>query len=265
MTYDSITEFLLAGRHVAVNCADFDIFRRSGSGASWRAEAVNLRKAFFSVLLALAGVLVLVAGVTLGALSAYNDAYSAARHRQDSLALLSEVRHEVDLLSRLVSSYVSTANPRFLIYYYDILAIREGRKPIPPGLSSTYWEQVIGGMLAYTPAPEGSGVSLGARAGQLGFDAGEQAVLRRIYQITEQMKEVEQVAFAATQGLYDPVKQEFVSEAAPQQDYANKLLHEARYLKLRAELAMSVDELIGQVDRRTRDFAGGPVGRTQRG
>jgi signal transduction histidine kinase/DNA-binding response OmpR family regulator/HPt (histidine-containing phosphotransfer) domain-containing protein len=213
---------------------------------------MNLRRAFLSVLLALAGMLLTIGGATFGALSAFNEANAAARHRQDSLALINEVRHEVDLLGRLVSSYVGTANPRYLIYYYDILAIREGTKPAPHGLPATYWEQVIGGGRAHVPLAAGKGVALYDRTSQLGFDASEQAVLKRLYQLTEWMKEIEQVAFAATQGLYDPVKREFVSEASPQHEYANALLHESRYLKLRADLAVAVDELASQVDQRTK-------------
>src|SRR5574343_534352 len=213
---------------------------------------MNLRRAFLSVLLALASMLLIIGGATFGALSAFNEANAAARYRQDSLLLISEVRHEVDLLGRLVSSYVGTANPRYLIYYYDILAIREGRKPAPEGVSATYLEQVIGGKHAHLPLSDGAGVALHERSSQLGFDAGEQAILKRLFQITERMKEIEQIAFAATQGLYDPDKREFVSETTPRHDYANALLHEAHYQKLRADLADTVDELASQVDRRTK-------------
>ena len=213
---------------------------------------MNLRRAFLSVLLALAGMLLTIGGATFGALSAYNEAIAAARQRQDSLALINEVRHEVDLLGRLVSSYVGTANPRFLIYYYDILAIREGRKAVPNALPATYWDQVIGGGRAHVPLVDGKGVALYDRTSQLGFDASEQALLKRLYQLTERMKEIEQIAFAATQGLYDPAKREFVSETSPQHEYANALLHEPRYLKLRADLAVAVDELASQVDQRTK-------------
>ena len=212
---------------------------------------MNLRKVFLSVLLALAGWLVLIGCVTVGALSAYNEAYNAARHRQESLVLMNGIRQEVDLLSRLVSSYVTTANPRFLIYYYDILAIREGSKVSPDAASATYWEQVIGGLRTHVPSPPGPGVALIERTSRLGFDAEEQTLLRRVFLITEQMKEVEQIAFAATQGLYDPVKREVVSEAEPQREFANNLLHEGHYLKLRAELAMAVEDLAKQVDQRT--------------
>ena len=214
---------------------------------------ISLRKALLTVLLALAGMLGMITAATFIALSAYDDAHEAATHRQESLELMVEVRREVDLLSRLVSSYVATANPRFLIYYYDILAIREGSKPALQGVSSTYWEEVVSGMRTYVPPPPGQGTALPERVSRLGFDAVEQGLLQRVFSISEQMKEIEQVAFAATQGLYDPVKGEMVSEAEPQHEFANQLLHESRYLQLRADLAIAVAELSAQVDRRTRE------------
>ncbi|WP_295003312.1 response regulator [uncultured Dechloromonas sp.] len=205
-----------------------------------------------TVLLALGGMLVMISVATLSALSAYTDAHEAARHRQESMELMVEVHREVDLLSRLVSSYVTTANPRYLIYYYDILAIREGSKPPLQGVSATYWEEVVSGMRSYMPPPPGQGDALSQRGSRLGFDAAEQAILQRVFRITDEMKEVEQVAFAATQGLYDPVRKEMVSEAEPQTEFANALLHEPQYLKHRADLAIAVAELSAQVDQRTK-------------
>lgn len=84
---------------------------------AFRQRHLSLRKALLTVLLALGCMLVMISVTTLGALSAYNDAHDAARHRQESMELMVEVHREVDLLSRLVSSYVTTANPRYLIYY----------------------------------------------------------------------------------------------------------------------------------------------------
>ncbi|MFN4326597.1 MAG: response regulator [Azonexus sp.] len=223
------------------------------SGSTGRERRVSLRKALLSVLLALGAMLGMITLATFMALSAYDDAHEAATHRQESLELMVEVRREVDLLSRLVASYVATANPRFLIYYYDVLAIREGRKPPLQGVGAAYWEEVVGGTRPYVPPPPGPGVPLPERAGRLGFDAAEQALLSRVFRLSDDMKEVEQIAFAATQGLYDPVKGEMVSETEPHPEFAGRLLHESRYLKLRADLAIAVAELSAQVDRRTRD------------
>jgi signal transduction histidine kinase/DNA-binding response OmpR family regulator/HPt (histidine-containing phosphotransfer) domain-containing protein len=217
---------------------------------------MNLRKAFLIVSLAMTAMLSLIGGVTFGALSAFNEATAAAQHRQHSMALMVGVHQEVGLLGRLVSSYVMTGNPRFLIYYYDILAIREGSKPRPDALPASYWEQVIAGTRSYVAATSGETMPLVEQTRQLGFDAGEQAVVRRIYQITEQMKQTEQIAFAATQGLYDPAAGEFVSEAEPQRKFASTLLHEPPYLKLRADLALAVEELSSLVDERTANNLG---------
>ena len=104
---------------------------------------MNLRKAFLFVSLSITAMLVLIGVVMLGSLSAFNQAVAVAKQRQESVLLMNEVNHEVDLLGRLVSSYVSTANPRFLLYYYDILAIREGVKPRPENLPPAYWEQAV--------------------------------------------------------------------------------------------------------------------------
>ncbi|KAB2926204.1 MAG: response regulator [Dechloromonas sp.] len=212
---------------------------------------INLRRAFLAVSAALVGMLLLIVVVTLAALSAFNTATDAGRHRQNSLALIHAVQHEVGLLGRLVASYVSTADPRFLIYYYDVLAIREGVKPRPADLPASFWEQVIAGNREYVAPVGGKPQPLTGLAGQLGFDAGEQAVVRRIMQISERMKETEQIAFAATQGLYDQESGEFVSEAEPQREFAARLLHRPAYLKLRADLAVAVEELASLVDQRT--------------
>jgi two-component system, sensor histidine kinase and response regulator len=114
--------------------------------------------------------LLLIAGVTLAALSAFNTAADAGRQRQDSLALIHAVQLEVGLLGRLVSSYVSTADPRFLIYYYDVLAIREGTKPRPRDLPASFWEQVIAGTREYVVPATGEREPLAALAGRLGFE-----------------------------------------------------------------------------------------------
>jgi len=214
--------------------------------------AVKLRQAFLLLSLLLIGVLLLIGGVTLAALSAFKEANAVAYQRQTSLTLMNDVRLEVELLSRLVSSYVSTANPRYLIYYYDILGIREGAKPRPPDQPGAYWDQVLAGLRPYQPPAGGDVLPLIELAGQLGFDAREQGAVSRILGLAEQMKQVEQIAFAATQGLYDPASKEFVSESEPQREFAAKLLHEPDYLRLRADLVEAVEGLTQLVDGRTQ-------------
>jgi hypothetical protein len=52
----------------------------------------------------------------------------------------------MDILARLVRSYVVTRETRYLTYYYAILAIREGEKPaVENGSAASYWDRVIAG------------------------------------------------------------------------------------------------------------------------
>ena len=106
---------------------------------------MNLRRSFLTMACSLSGLLLLIGGITWAALNAFNRTIELERHRQSSLALMGEIHHEVELLGRLVSSFVSTADPRFLHYYYDILAIREGVKARPDSLPAAYWDEVIAG------------------------------------------------------------------------------------------------------------------------
>ena len=110
---------------------------------------MTLRKLFFLVSAAITAMLLAIGGVTLGALGALDAAIQAEQDQRDSTRFVQDLRHEVDLLGRLVSSYVSTADPRFPLYYYDILAVREGSKRAVEKWPASYWEEVVAGMRRY--------------------------------------------------------------------------------------------------------------------
>jgi two-component system, sensor histidine kinase and response regulator len=76
-------------------------------------------------------------------------------------------------------------------------------------------------------------------------------VVRRLQLITERMKETEQIAFAATQGLYDRETGEFVSEAEPQPEFASQLLHQSLYLGPACRSGAGRRRTGAQVDQRT--------------
>ena len=178
----------------------------------------------------------------------------AQDHRQRALVLVQALRQESELLARLVGLYANSGEPRFLLYYYDILAIREGNKPAPEQPNpSIYWEQVIAGDVAHRLPAQGPRASLRERMHSLGFNAAELAALDRVLAANEALKQVEQIAFAATQGLYDPVKQEFISDGQPNRVYARELIDSRDYNRLRLHLSEAIEELLELVDRRTGD------------
>ncbi len=176
------------------------------------------------------------------------------KHRQDAMLLVHDLRLQTDQLSRLVRTYTTTGEARYLMYYYDILAIREGQKPAPLGYnSSTYWDQVISGQISHQIPESGKPQSLSAQMQSMGFGKDEMDSLQTIFAITESMKKIEQIAFAATQGLYDPEKQDFVDDGKPQLEFAIRMVHSEEYNKLTAALSLAVEKLTEITDQRTNN------------
>ncbi len=184
---------------------------------------------------------------------AHVSVLSAQAHRQQAVELMQNLRQETEHLTRLVRAYSSTAETRYLMYYYDILAIRQGEKPAPEHFNpNTYWDRVIAGEIAHVLPERGARVSLAEKMKSLGFSREEFTALNAVLAATDAMKQVEQIAFAATQGLYDPKKQDFVDDGKPQLEYASRIVNGQDYNRLRATLAQAVDELVRLTDARTR-------------
>jgi len=183
---------------------------------------------------------------------AYDGVVNVQKHRQTAMSLANELQQETRQLTLFVRAYTSTAQPRYLMYYYDILAIRQGEKPLPENyIPSAYWDMVIAGEIKHQFPQNGELHSLSNRMKSIGFSEEEFIALDNVFAATEAMKQIEQVAFAATQGLYDPKTEEFVSDGTPRLDFANELVYSQKYNLLKSDLAKSVIELVSMVDNRT--------------
>ncbi len=183
---------------------------------------------------------------------AYDGVVTVQEHRQRAMLLANELRQETEQLTSLVRAYTSTGQTPYLTYYYDILAIRMGEKPQPENyVPDTYWDMAIAGEIQPRFPQNGTQRSLAERMKSLGFSKDELDALSKVFDATEAMKQIEQIAFAATQGLYDPVTQDFVSDGNPHLDFANQQVHSRKYNQLKSHLAKSVMGLISMVDERT--------------
>ncbi len=196
---------------------------------------------------------------------AYNRMMAAQEHRQQSIQVSNELQQETEQLTRLVRAYTITGEPRYLFYYYDILAVRQGEKPAPAMFNpATYWDDVIAGRIQYVPPTQGERHVLTDRMRALGFNAQELKTLGQVFAATEAMKQTEQIAFAATQGLYDPELQDFVSEGTPRLDFASQLVHSKNYSVLKSDLSHAVNTLKEQVSSRTQSEVEQATERLQR-
>ncbi len=215
-------------------------------------ETVKLRQ--FSIFFSLAVILALSANAVsiLKIQQAYNNVTIVQEHRQRAMLLANDLRQETEQLTQLVRAYTSTGQTNYLTYYYDILAIRQGEKPQPENyISGAYWDMAVAGKIPYRIPQNGERHSLVDRMRSLKFSNEEIKALNTVFAETESMKQIEQIAFAATQGLYDPIKKDFVSDGKPNLDFASELVHSQKYNELKADLSISVIDLITLVDKRT--------------
>lgn len=184
---------------------------------------------------------------------AYDSVVSARDHREHSLRLSTELQQETEQLARLVRAYTSTGEARYLLYYYDILAVREGVKAPPAQANPTsYWDAVIAGRIRHAIPADGAKRSVVGLMKSQGFGAAELAALEQVFDATAAMNKVEQTAFAATQGLFNPDTGEFISDGQPRLDYASQLIHSAAYNTLKANQSQAVSALVATTDQRTQ-------------
>ncbi|WP_374482324.1 response regulator [Zoogloea sp.] len=190
--------------------------------------------------------------ISMLVLHAFDRAQAVQDHRVEALRLVEELRRETDTLSRLVRAYSATGETRFLTYYYAILAIREGEAPaVADTEGMTYWDRVIAGQAQFVPGGTGPRVSMRSRMVALGFQGPELETLEKVLTETDGLKTIEQVAFAATQGLYDPQTRTIVSEGETRPDVAIKLVFGRDYDRQRLRVTAAVAELMQRVDQRT--------------
>ena len=186
--------------------------------------------------------------------SAYETSPQVALQREQTGRALEHLRLETDLLRRLVRAYTATGDVNYLLTYYDIYAIRQGEKSSPSVDDvSVYWEDVIAKRRPHVRAEGGTRLSLLDRMKALNLSPAELACLQRVLDATEHLKKTEQVAFAATQGLYDAQHHVFVSEGEPNLAYATQLVYSKSYEQDGADLTRAIADLTRLANARTED------------
>ena len=182
----------------------------------------------------------------------YDSVVAAQDHRQSALELANELHQETEQLARLVRAYTATGEPRYLLYYYDILGVRQGEKAAPDNFNpKSYWDDVIAGRLKHSVPKDGTKRSVADLMKSQGFSNDELLALKRVIDATAEMNKIEQIAFAATQGLYNPETSEFVSDGQPRLDFASKLVNSNAYHLRKADLSSAVAGLVMMTDQRT--------------
>ncbi|GAA1835047.1 hypothetical protein GCM10009836_11740 [Pseudonocardia ailaonensis] len=176
--------------------------------------------------------------VSLAAERSMQDATSAEARRSESLRLAYELRQTSDDLTRMARSYVATADPRYLGWFREILAIRAGTAPRPLGYDGIYWDVVSDPVDnpdgSRRPTAAGPPVAFATLAAQAGFSPRELDLLRTAQSRSDALAQIEERAFTLV--------------GRPE---ASGLLYDADYLHAKAEIMEPIGQVLSLVDTRT--------------
>ncbi len=213
----------------------------------------TLRQLFSSALLCTA-----IAAVFLG-FSIYrvgvagSDLTAAHESRHVSTVLAGELRQSSDDLTRLARTYVVSGDALWEQQYFEVLDIRNGKKPRPPGYEKIYWDFRAANVTPAGPGHEGSSTtgSLMDRMKAAGFSESEFAKLKEAAANSDDLVKTETIAMNLVKGQYEDGQGGFSKKGEPDLARAQAMMHDANYHTYKAKIMKPVDEFLGLLDQRT--------------
>ena len=181
---------------------------------------VTIKKLFGGAFVAL-----LACGGLLGVAGhQYNQAETALARanlaRHSSYLLADELRQSSDDLTRLARTYVVSGDTKWEQQYFEILDIRNGKKPRPAQYEKIYWDFKAAGV---TP-PRGMGKTapLADLMKQAGFTDAEFAKLKEGANNSDDLVKTETVAMNMVKGQFDDGNGGFTTAGAPDLEQARR-------------------------------------------
>ncbi len=210
---------------------------------------MTIKNLFLALLAALTLLLCLVLLSVISLKSASDEVARSADLRYRSYLLADELRQSSDDLTRLARTYAVTGDAKYEKQYFDILDIRNGKKPRPEHYERIYWDFVAAGI--DKPKPDGATASLQALMKEAGFSEQEFAKLKEAQNNSDALVKNETIAMNAVKGLFDDGTGQFTKKGDPDLELARKLTHDENYHKYKAQIMKPVDEFLELLDKRT--------------
>lgn len=189
--------------------------------------------------------LILLASHILGTLDEITE---AERQKYRSLRLANELFQSSEDLTRMARSYVTTGDPVYERLFFEILDIRNGKRPRPKDYLITYWN-VDGPSLSQTL---GDAIPLTDLMRREGFSKRELDLLQQSQKNSDNLVNLEKQAFAAIKGLYDDGYGNFTVARAPDRNFAIDLLFGKRYNAEKARIMAPINQFMHELDNRTQ-------------
>jgi len=168
----------------------------------------------------------------------------ANKLRLQSHLLADELRQSSDDLTRMVRSYVITANPIYKQHFQEILDIRDGKMSRPANYHDIYWDLTLAD--DQRPRPDsGQKIALLDLMRQAGFTEQELAKLATAKANSDKLTRVEFTAMKLIESTAIPTDANRLK--------ASQMVNDAAYHQAKADIMRPIDEFYQLMDRRTLD------------
>lgn len=192
---------------------------------------------------------VVTIGIFVMLMSRYEEIlYEKYEKRYQSYILADELRQSSDDLTRLARTYVVTGDPRYETMYWDVLAIRDGKKPLPENYNRIYWDLVLNP--GDRPRPDTQAIPLRVLMKNAGFTDEEFGKLSEAQNNSDGLVKAETIAMNAVKGLFDDGRGIWVKKE-PDSDMARRIMHDEQYHKYKALIMKPIDDFFVMLDKRT--------------
>ena len=181
---------------------------------------------------------------------AHTEYLLANEARYQSYLLADQLRQSSDDLSRMVRSYVSTGDPLFEQYFWDILAIRNGKKARPEKYNRIYWDLLLGGKKPQLTGDE-KAVSLEQLMHRAGFAEEEFALLKTAQKRSNKLVALENMALHAMKGEFKDSSNNFSKSGAPDPELARQIVFGDEYHSAKEAIMSPINEFFDLIDQRT--------------
>lgn len=172
-------------------------------------------------------------------------------NRYNSYLLTTQLRRSSDELTRLVRTYAATGNPMFEKQFWEVLAIRNGESPLPLHYDRVYWD-FLAVENSTPPYSSGEPVSLNSLMTNAGFTEDEFLLLKKSHKNSDNLVNLEKIAFHAMKGQYLDANGEFSISGTPDQRMAIDILHGTKYHNAKISIMAPINQFYESLDKRTQ-------------
>ena len=211
---------------------------------------MNIRKTFMFLVI---GNGVAIIGLILAYFlyqSAQEEIVTAYDTKYQSYLLADELRQSSDDLTRLGRTYTITGDEKFEKQYFDILDIRNGKKPRPADYHRIYWDLYTVNMKK--PRPDTVSISLNELMKQAGFTDEEFELLAEAQANSDGLVGLEVKAMNAVKGIFADGSGNYSVKGEPDFELARNLVHSEEYHKYKAQIVAPIDKFLEHLEVRTQ-------------